>query len=251
MNTLADVNTDKKIERDITKTYMVSHVALELHTKTAINLVHGHWKPGRLGLFQFVKVITQLWRAVKEDDVYAEWYLMQIYEAIEKTREEFKQYEEELKSKMGTMRGFQLDLFSNPDPFKIPLKFSIPFGFMAAYLVENVDYLTRQTFTLNRLGVLINKNTTSSALSGKVQKIFSIPMKWHYTGVTRKDIEEKNQKAQKAEQMLRDKIPTKLFKALLNKEIKFRFLPNRNNSNGAEQNSLASNEINDAAAIHQ
>jgi integrating conjugative element protein (TIGR03761 family) len=172
MNTLTEDKTEKKLGRDVSKTYMVSHVALELHTKTAINLVHGDWKPGRLGLFQFVKVITQLWRAVKEDDIYAEWYLMQIYEAIEKTREEFKQYEEELKNKIGTMRGFQLDLFSNPDPFKIPLKFSIPFGFMAAYLVENVDYLTRQAFTLNRLGVLINKNTTSSALSSRVNKYF-------------------------------------------------------------------------------
>jgi hypothetical protein len=60
-------------------------------------------------------------------------------------------------------------------------------------------------------------------------------MKWRYTGVTRKDIEEKNQKAQKAEQMIPDKIPPKLLKALLNKEIKFRFLPNRNNNNSEEK----------------
>lgn len=227
MTTKIEPILSEKLSTKNVKSYLVSHVTLKLHTHTAISLIDGKWQPGHMGLLQFVTAVNYLWRAVKEDDLYAEYYLIKIYEGIESVREDFKRHEEEMTCKMQNLRGFSLDVFANPEPLTLPLKFSTPFGFMAAFVIENADYLTRQIFTLNRLGLMSRKDRASINIFNKVQKIFALPIYWKYTGVTRKDIQEQNQKSIQAKQLLKINMPDTLFEALLNKQIKFSYLPRR------------------------
>jgi hypothetical protein len=121
---------------------------------------------------------------------------------------------------MSSLRGFKIDMMTNQNPLNYSLQFSTPFSFMAATLVENVDFLNRQIFTLYRMGVIPKENLIQKDLIRQIQNVFSLPRKWRYTGVTRRDILEKNQKAKLAEELLGE-IPN----AVLNQEIKFTFLP--------------------------
>ena len=199
---------------------MTAEFLLTLHTKVGLLLFNGNWRFGRMGLVQFASLTTILWRAFKEDDPYAELYLLKIYEAIEETKKKLKDYELLFQNQLKNLRGFEIDIFKNPAPLKQPLRFGTPFSYMAAMLIEQVDYVNRQLFTLNRMGLIPEENLVTNDLIREIQKVFRLPRAWRYTGVTRKDIIEKNQKAQQAQELLGE-IPT----TVLNNEITFRFLP--------------------------
>jgi hypothetical protein len=102
--------------------------------------------------------------------------------------------------------------------------FTSPFGFMGALLIEQVDYLTRQIFTLGRLGIIVQDDISASKLMLDVRKAFSIPFRWRHTGVTRQDMLENNQTAELAAQKLTE-LPKSVVNALLTKTIKFSFNP--------------------------
>ena len=208
-------------EKSIPNTYLTAQFKLILHTKLAYTLLVGNWEYGKLGLIQFANHITDMWNAYKQDDPYAEWYLLKIFNSIHEAKEKLKKHEDNLTQQFNHLRGLEIELYSNPKPFKQPLYFVTPFGFMMAMLLEQVDYVNRQLFTLHRLGLTPEELLLPTDLMRVVQGIFKLARDWRHTGITRKDILENNQQAQKVKRSLGD-IPA----AVLNKEIQFQFLPN-------------------------
>lgn len=202
------------------KNFLTTDFQLVLHTKSAQRLYDGEWKHGRMGLLQFASAITILWKCSKQDDPYAEWYLLKIYEALQEASTKLKHYESTLKEQLNNLRGFEIGLMSHPTPLKQPLRFASPFAFMAATLIEQVDYINRQLFTIQRMGIMPNEKLMPRDLLRELQTIFQLPRHWRYTGVTRNDIEQNNQKAQKAKELFGELPP-----AILNKEIRFAFFP--------------------------
>jgi integrating conjugative element protein (TIGR03761 family) len=210
----------EKEEKATKKVFLVARFQLILHTKVAQVLFDGEWKSGRMGLLQFAKLMTTLWKSSKHDDPYAEWYLLKTYESLQNARDKLKHYEITLQQQLNNLRGFEVELMTNPTPLKHPLRFVTPFAFMAAMLIEQLDYVNRQLFTLHRMGLLADENLMPAHLMREVQAVFRLPKEWKYTGITRKDILEGNQKAEQAKKLLGD-VPL----AILNKEIQFAFLP--------------------------
>jgi integrating conjugative element protein (TIGR03761 family) len=200
--------------------YPTSEISLVLHNPIAESLIKGSWSYKRMGLLQFAKVMQSLWQAAKEDDPYAEWYLMQTYEQITLLKEEVKKVEILCQEKFAQLRGLEVKVMDNLKPIKFPLKFSTPFGYMAAYLIADLDYIFRQANILKRLGILLEENQKPAYFVQKMHVLFAHARLWQYTGVSRKDISENNQIAQKAKDLM-GKIPG----AILNNEVKFLFLP--------------------------
>lgn len=205
---------------EIGTTYLTARFTLTLHTQLAHTLLKGNWEYGKLGLMQFANHITDMWTAHKEDDPYAEWYLLKIFEAIQQAKEKLKNHEDHLTQQFNNVRGLEIELYGNPKPLKQPLYFMTPFGFMMAMLIEQVDYVSRQLFTLNRLGLTPEQPLLSVDLMRMVQAIFKLARDWKHTGITRKDVTENNQKAQQVQKRLGEIPPT-----ILNQEIQFQFLP--------------------------
>jgi integrating conjugative element protein (TIGR03761 family) len=204
------------------KSYLTAEHKLILHTELAKVVFNGTWNQGRIGLIQFASVMRLMWRAAREDDPYAEWFLLKIYDAIEKAKKQIKHYESLLQQQMSQMRGFKIDLFKNPEPIQQSLRFATPFAFMGAMLLEHFDYVNRQLYTLQRVGLLAKNNLVPAHLLKEVQKVFVLSMGWKYTGVTRQDMLENNPKAKKAIELFGE-LPA----GVLNKEIKFAFLPRK------------------------
>jgi len=210
----------KVMNESINHDYLIGEQTLLLHTKIAQSLFSGEWKHGRLGLLQYAKLIKNLWYAVKMDDPYAEWFLLKSYDQIENAKEQLQNYEDVFQAQLDNLRGFQVELFRNPHPVLESLQFATPFAYMGAKLVEQFDYVNRQLFTMRRIGVIPKGNLRHIKLIQQVQKTFRIPLNWHSTGVTRKDIVENNDKAEKARKLMGE-----MPRRILHKDIEFNFLP--------------------------
>lgn len=208
------------------KPYLTAESKLILHTYMAKSLFEGTWGYEHFGLVQFAKATRSLWEASRDGDPYAEWYLLKIYDAIEKAKLSLKQQEKNIENQLQELRGFKIDLLKNPVPFELPLRFATPFAFMGAVLLEYFDYLNRQLYTLKRIGILPKDELIPAQLMGELKSIFILASEWKYTRVTRKDIREDNQLAKKAKELLGE-VPA----SILNKEIKFAFLPKARKEN--------------------
>lgn len=185
-------NSDKKF------VHLVADNKLILHTEVARILFYGEWKYGRIGLIKFARLMVELWKAYRADDPYAEQTLIKIYKALADTKLKMKQYEELLHQQLSGIRGFVVDLFHRPEPFFYPVQFATPLSFLAAMLLEQVDYVNRQLYTITRLGLVPYQDLRPGYLMRNVQDIFRLSFEWQYTGVTRKDILEESQKAEQA-----------------------------------------------------
>ena len=212
--------TSEKTTLESQNFYLSSPIQLLVHTRSAANFLKGNWRHGNMGLLQFGMLTFQLWKASKMDDPYADWYLMKLFDAIEEKKAIFKSYEQHLQEKLSNIRGMEINLFTNAIPYKFPLKFNNPFGFMGAFLVENLDYLTRQLFTLYQLGIARDHQLNAAILSDQLKEVFELARRWKHTGVIRADLKDHNQKAQKAIKLMGN-IPA----IVLNHEVELSFLP--------------------------
>lgn len=196
---------------------------LELHTRTGKTLFNGSWHHGQMGLRQFATLMRTMWQAHQADDPYADWYLMQTYDELEEIKAKFKQYELKLTQQMENLRGFRVTLFYNTTPFTLPIFLISPLACIGVAVVEQVDYLARQLYTLSRIGLMPENQLTISALMGEVQTVFNFPRRWVQTGITRQDIKNNTQKADEVRKQLKD-VPDDV----IHENFKFAFLPKIN-----------------------
>jgi len=196
-------------------------IRIVLHTHRAQGFFNGSWKHGKMGLLQFAKVMSILWQAVKQDDPYAEWYLLKTYQAIHEAREKLKVIEKLLESSLNQIRGIEVSTSLSTHPVAHQLQFATPFGYMGAYLITDFDFVLRQVLLLEKMGIMTSQEDTSiKSLIQIIQEVFSLPRQWKHTGVTRLDIMEKNQKSEDVKVLLGE-----LPESVLSKKIEFAFLP--------------------------
>lgn len=200
--------------------YLSNEVELFLHTKAVRYLCLGYDDVDKVGLLRFAQFTHVLWVAVKNDDPYAEWHLMQLYDQMTDLQEAIKKLEGQCQQRLSQLRGLTVGIYSHPDPFKLQLRFASPFSFMAACLLADLDYIERQFYTLRRLGIVLDGYPTVTGFIPKVRAVFKKPLQWPNTGITRKDLRENNAKAQQVRAIAGEVPPP-----ILNKTVKFAFLP--------------------------
>jgi len=212
--------TDSFKNKETIKTRLVAEDdLLILHTDVAQVLFNGQWKAGRLGLVQFAGIVLKIWEAHYADDPYADKCLLKISDEIKSIKEKFENYERLLMRQIDNLRGFEINIYYHPNAQKYKLRFATPYPYMASVLVEKVDYLNRLIYTLKRIGIVPDGNLKVVDLMKDVQGVYKISLEWKYTGITRKDIIEKNQLALQVEKQL-GVIPP----AILDKEVESIFL---------------------------
>lgn len=198
-----------------------------LHTRLAQSMFNYSWQHGKMGLLQFAKLTSTLWKAANQDDPYADWILLKTYQAIIEAQDKIKSLEIELHQQLAQIRGIETTPALNASPMSYPLQFSTIFGFMGATLLADTDYVIRQILTLKRLGILVQDDIGSiNQVIKYLQDVFAVPRQWRHTGITRKDLLEKNQKAQDAIALLGD-----LPGSILRQKINFHSLPKYKSQN--------------------
>lgn len=179
-------------------------VVLPIHTKKVQALCQGSWASYRdMGLFQFAKVMTIIHQSVVQDDPYADWHSDKIEKELLQVNQDIKNtiaaYEQALRQWQGRL---EVEIFGSPTPLKLVLKLGTPLGYIAAYTIGELDYLLRQAYTFKRLGIFPEAQRAGFELFGRLKTVLAQCRHWRHTGVTRQDIREKNQKAERAKALM-------------------------------------------------
>ncbi len=183
---------------------LTGEVALPLHTIPAQTLCQGSWKSlHHMGLFQFVSVLGMMYRAAEQDDPYADLYQEKIQQELLKVNQAIKMtinhYEQALQQWRGRL---EVDIIGSQHPLKLHLEFVSPLGYVAAFTLGDLDYLMRQSLTFRRLGIFPESHKAWLELMDQLRSVFIHSRQWRHTGVTRQDMREKNQIAERAKALM-------------------------------------------------
>jgi len=180
-------------------------LSLSLHTLQARKLVTGiPTKRGMIGLWSFTKGVKKIWEAAGQDDPYADWQLLKIYDAL-------KNADRYLRSQLTTWRQtlrqtthFTINNMGSVTPIRVPLYFVTPYGYWAADMIGIFDELARELFTAKTIGMK-SANDFNQAIRQamhQVLKSFNKAYQWKALSLTRADVIAKSNNALTAERVL-------------------------------------------------
>lgn len=201
---------------------------LHLATDAARKLFDIPFERGRIGLVQFGKVCQRLFNAYKEDDPYAHWALLKLYQQLSLQLEEFKKVQLQLRGLFNANRGIKPRLDVPMTDWIKPLSFNVFCAYQAAECLAQADQLFWLLDLIRRFAMIQSvTDWDAKRVREQLFSVFSIGLKWKYTGVKRSDILAQNEVAKRAENKLREWIERygSLPSEILHQDIQFDFLP--------------------------
>lgn len=184
--------------------------ALRIQTRQAQRLVHGRNKgedkPAIIGLIRFAALLRPIWTGARTDDPYADWWLLQIHEALEAAWAEIDRLNKTVQAHFQAVPGFQVSAAESLHPIEVPLIFGNPYSFRGAYLVARFDELVRAIMTARHVGLLTRDSAERLLHQGgrQVRGAYNAPLGYKYLGITREDIAQGNAKATQARALMGD-----------------------------------------------
>jgi len=177
---------------------------LIIQTRQAQRLVYGRKSspehPGIVGLVRFALIMKRLWVSAMLDDPYADWYLLQVHEALEVARDELKKTRNEMLQLLDSAPTVEIVVAHSLKPVRIPLQFANPYGYMGAYLVGDYDELVRTVLTARHVGMLGRDPAEQLLTRGgrQIRRAFLLPTLWRHCAVDRDDVRQNTVRAQTA-----------------------------------------------------
>ena len=131
---------------------------LTVQTRQAQRLIQGRngseEKPAIVGLVGFADRLRLIWHAARNDDPYADWWLIKIHEAIEQARAFIRQSQSEIDEKLTQSSAIEVETAESLRPYRIPLQFANPYAYQGAHLIGEYDTLVRTLLSGCHVGLL-------------------------------------------------------------------------------------------------
>ena len=167
---------------------------LTLHTRKAQELVRG--RPGTegrqpiIGLGLFADRLRLIWQAARDDDPYADWWLIKIHEAIAERETQFERLRQDLDEKLAQMGSIHITVPESVRPYRMPLRFASPYAYQAARLVATYDELSRRVLAACHVGALDRAGGGDVIRLGarRLRSLFLIPMDYRSLGIDRASV---------------------------------------------------------------
>ena len=172
---------------------------LRLMTAPAQRLVRGrHLKSGDdkvvppiVGLLHFASLLRMIWLGARQDDPYADLWLLRIHQALQDGGQELIDMHSALDELFKRIpEGVEVRIAEAATPMEIPLRFATPYAFSAAYFLCSYDDYMRKALTARHVGIL--SWSAAGAAQGRagrlVRRTFLSATGYRFTGVTRADI---------------------------------------------------------------
>ena len=184
--------------------------SLLIQTRQAQRLVYGRRhsqdQAGIIGLVRFGMLMKRIWSAAMQDDPYADWFLLQVHEALEAGRaltQELKTHADALLAGVG---GVQIAVAHSLKPVRVPLQFANPYGYMGAYVIADYDELVCAVLTARHVGLLPRNEAERILLRGgrAIRRAFLIPTQWTHCAVSRDDLCHNTPRARAAREAMGD-----------------------------------------------
>ena len=183
---------------------------LTLQSRQAQRLVKGRAysaeKPAIIGLLGFANLVRTLWHGARADDPYADWWLLQIHEAMVQTEHELVTLEQGISNRFETLGAIDVSGPVSDKPARIALNFSNPYAFRAARLIGVFDALACKALSARHVG-LIGRDESEKALhqGGRwIRRALQSPVGYRLLGVTRDDVVQNTVMAMRARDAMGD-----------------------------------------------
>lgn len=183
---------------------------LTLQSRQAQRLVKGRAysaeKPAIIGLLGFANLVRTLWHGARADDPYADWWLLQIHEAMVQTEHELVTLGQGISNRFETLGAIDVSGPVSDKPARIALNFSNPYAFRAARLIGVFDALACKVLSARHVG-LIGRDESEKTLhqGGRwVRRALQSPVGYWLLGVTRDDVVQNTAMAMRAREAMGD-----------------------------------------------
>jgi integrating conjugative element protein (TIGR03761 family) len=185
-----------------------SDVNLTLHTHHAARIWMGRPKSddkaGIIGLSGFCSIVNRMSRGAQQDDPYSDWWMINLEEKINESKDALKAVEDRLDTAMASLPptvsiGNNLSI----QPVSLPLYISNPLGFQAVYLLTNYDEIVRRILLAQHVGLIGRRNMEMwiDECAAVLRRLFGLAQLYKYSGAARDDFAANNAKAEAARKM--------------------------------------------------
>ena len=161
-------------------------------------------KPAIVGLIGFANRLRVIWQGARNDDPYADWWLIKIHEGIEIAGADIRNRQLELVKRMEQMNAMEVDVAASRRPYRVPLKFANPYAYRGAKLLAEFDKLVCMALTARHIGLLDSKASEDilKASARKVRAIFMIPQGYRLLKINRELVRKSLGRSHEARQLM-------------------------------------------------
>jgi len=169
-------------------------VWLTLQTNQAQQLIHGRNgapdKPTIIGLIGFADRLRVIWQAARNDDPYADWWLIKVHEAINANETFISHQMVKLDKLLEQMTGMEVSMASSRRPYRIHLQFANPYAYQAAQLLARYDRLVCTALTARHIGLLDGASCkqVQQTCARKLRALFMMPQSYRFLKLDRETV---------------------------------------------------------------
>lgn len=185
-------------------------VWLTVQTRQAQRLIRGRNgnadKPAIIGLVGFADRLRVIWQAARDDDPYADWWLVKVHDALERVRDLIKNEEAVLDTRLQQLTALEVAVAESMKPYRIALQFANPYAYRGAQLIAEYDRFVRTLLTAHHVGVLTGMATEGllNACARKIRGAFAVPQGYHLLNVDRAALRQGAANASHARRLMGD-----------------------------------------------
>jgi len=183
-------------------------VWLTIQTRQARQLVRGRngtaEKPAIVGLAAFADRLRLIWQAARNDDPYADWWLIKVHQAIEDRDALLRTLQRKLDGRLQQMGSIEIAVAASERPYRMPLRFANPYAYQAARLVSKYDALVCAALTACHVGVFDSATGDDVIKLGarKLRALFIIPQGYRFLRIDRACVQQGTTKSDQAAQLM-------------------------------------------------
>jgi integrating conjugative element protein (TIGR03761 family) len=181
---------------------------LTVQTRQAQQLIHGRNatpdKPAIIGLVGYADRLRVIWQAARDDDPYADWWLIKVHEALDQARKFLGRYQEELDAQLAQMSAMEVTVAESLRPYRIRLQFANPYAYQGAQLISEYDTLARTVLTCRHIGQLDDESADAiiHLCARKIRGTFVVPQGYRLLGIDRKYLQRNSGKDPRASSLM-------------------------------------------------
>jgi integrating conjugative element protein (TIGR03761 family) len=175
-----------------------------LQTHHAQRLIRGRAatadKSAIVGLFGFAERLRGIWQGARQDDPYADWWLVKMEDALVAAERQIQAEHAALAERLKALPALEVTVATSRKVYRTPLRFANPYAFRGAKLLAEYDELARGALTARHVG-LMEANDAERLLglcAGKIRGLFCLPQGYRFLGIDREALAQGTAKAERA-----------------------------------------------------